>query len=113
MLCWLTCTDRVAYGLCSERDERHRARGGCNGPAAGSICTEPFYATAMRMRNRLFDAGVLPGYPLGRPTISVGNLTAGGTGKTPMVRWLAERLPDGRHVAILARLQIRRCERGR
>jgi len=65
---------------------------------------EPFYATATRLRNQLFDAGVMRSHALGRPTISVGNLTAGGTGKTPMVCWLAERLrAHGRHVAVLAR----------
>jgi tetraacyldisaccharide 4'-kinase len=65
---------------------------------------EPWYAMATRLRNRLFDTGVMPSHHLGRPTISVGNLTAGGTGKTPMVCWLAERLRvHGRHVAILAR----------
>jgi len=65
---------------------------------------EPCYATGMRLRNRLFDAGLKQIHSLGRPTISVGNLTAGGTGKTPLVRWLADRLrSQGRHVAILAR----------
>ena len=38
------------------------------------------------------------------PIISVGNLTVGGTGKTPVVAWLAERLQQqGRRVAILTR----------
>jgi tetraacyldisaccharide 4'-kinase len=53
---------------------------------------EPFYAGAMLARNALYDAGVLRSHQLPRPTISVGNLTTGGTGKTPMVRWLAEQL---------------------
>jgi tetraacyldisaccharide 4'-kinase len=82
------------------------AEGGA-GPAllrAATGVIEPFYSTAMRVRNRLFDAGMLPSHDLGRPTISVGNITAGGTGKTPMVRWLAEKLRErGRHVAVLAR----------
>ena len=65
---------------------------------------EPFYATAMRARNQLYDLGAMQSHDLGRPTISVGNITTGGTGKTPMVRWLAERLRGhGRRVAILAR----------
>jgi tetraacyldisaccharide 4'-kinase len=38
------------------------------------------------------------------PVISVGNLTVGGTGKTPVVIWLAEKfLADGKRVAILSR----------
>ena len=41
---------------------------------------------------------------LDRPVISVGNLTVGGTGKTPMVIWLAERLlAEGKRVGILSR----------
>jgi tetraacyldisaccharide 4'-kinase len=41
---------------------------------------------------------------LNAPVISVGNLTVGGTGKTPVVIWLAEKfLADGKRVAILSR----------
>ena len=62
------------------------------------------YAGAMRARNALFDAGIKQTIDLRRPTISVGNLTAGGTGKTPVVRWLAERfLADKLKPAVLTR----------
>src|SRR3954468_13635910 len=65
---------------------------------------EPFYAAAARARNRGFDRGPTRVRRLPRPVISVGNLTAGGTGKTPVVRWLASRLrDDGRRVAVLSR----------
>jgi tetraacyldisaccharide 4'-kinase len=71
--------------------------------AAASIA-EPFYSAGMILRNRLFDSGLKRTHSLGRSTISIGNLTAGGTGKTPMVRWLSDRLREqGRHVAVLAR----------
>jgi tetraacyldisaccharide 4'-kinase len=65
---------------------------------------ELFYASAIRFRNGMFDRGVCRIRRLARPVISIGNLTTGGTGKSPTVRWLAERLrADGRHVAILSR----------
>src|SRR6188768_1054537 len=53
---------------------------------------EPVYAGAMSARNSLYTSGILPSRKLPGPTVSVGNLTTGGTGKTPMVRWLAEQL---------------------
>ncbi|MDQ3439562.1 MAG: tetraacyldisaccharide 4'-kinase, partial [Planctomycetota bacterium] len=65
---------------------------------------EPFYAGAMMARNRFYDTGIFKAHRLSRPVISVGNLTAGGTGKTPVVRWLAEQLiARGRHPAVLLR----------
>lgn len=51
---------------------------------------EPFYAGAMDVRNWAYDRQLLKSHPLPRPTISVGNITTGGTGKTPVVRFLAE-----------------------
>ena len=53
---------------------------------------EPLYAGAMTARNGLYTAGIFRSRKLPRPTVSVGNLTTGGTGKTPVVRWLAEQL---------------------
>jgi tetraacyldisaccharide 4'-kinase len=65
---------------------------------------EPLYASAAALRNRTFDAGLRKTHRLPRATVSVGNITTGGTGKTPVVRWLAQRLRDaGRHVAVLSR----------
>jgi len=51
---------------------------------------EPVYASAMRARNSLYTSGIFRSRKLPGPTVSIGNLTTGGTGKTPMVRWLAE-----------------------
>src|SRR5579863_1486793 len=70
---------------------------------AGLAVAEPFYAAAVGFRNRRFDR---PGRArrLPRPVVSVGNITAGGTGKTPVVRWLAENLrAGGLNVSILSR----------
>ncbi|HEY1922611.1 MAG TPA: tetraacyldisaccharide 4'-kinase [Tepidisphaeraceae bacterium] len=64
-------------------------------------CAEPIYAAIMHVRNGLYDAGILRAHRLGRPTISVGNITTGGTGKTPVVRWLAASLKDQRPCILL------------
>jgi tetraacyldisaccharide 4'-kinase len=62
------------------------------------------YGAAARLRARLYTLGWLKQERLRGFVISVGNLTTGGTGKTPMVMWLAERfLAEGRRVAILSR----------
>jgi tetraacyldisaccharide 4'-kinase len=63
-----------------------------------------FYGAIVRMRVWLYNKGLLKQKRLKAPVVSVGNLTVGGTGKTPMVIWLAERfLAEGKRVAILSR----------
>lgn len=62
------------------------------------------YGGAVRLRAWLYRVGIFPQRRLNGMVISVGNLTVGGTGKTPMVMWIADRLLDeGRKVAILTR----------
>jgi tetraacyldisaccharide 4'-kinase len=62
------------------------------------------YGAGVRMRSWLYAQGLLRQRRLKGAVISVGNLTVGGTGKTPMVIWLAEKfLADGKSVAILSR----------
>src|SRR5271166_425685 len=62
------------------------------------------YGVGARLRAWLYARRALKQKRLNRPVISVGNLTVGGTGKTPMVIWLAERfLADGKRVGILSR----------
>jgi tetraacyldisaccharide 4'-kinase len=62
------------------------------------------YGAFVRERVWLYKQGLLKPKRLKGTVISVGNLTVGGTGKTPMVIWLAEKfLADGKRVAILSR----------
>ena len=62
------------------------------------------YGLAATFRARFYQAGYLPSHKLPGTTISVGNLTTGGTGKTPIVLWLAQQfVGEGRRVAILTR----------
>ena len=62
------------------------------------------YGAVSRLRARAYRSGALKPQRLDGTVISVGNLTTGGTGKTPMVMWIAERLTEeGKHVGILTR----------
>jgi tetraacyldisaccharide 4'-kinase len=65
---------------------------------------EPSYASAVSLRNYGYDRGFFTSHRAARPVISVGNITTGGTGKTPVVRWLAQRLlAAGLRPAVLLR----------
>jgi len=62
------------------------------------------YRAIGAVRNTLYDLNLCRSHRLGVPTISVGNLSAGGTGKTPMVIEVVRRLQAmGHHPAILHR----------
>ncbi|WP_197528858.1 tetraacyldisaccharide 4'-kinase [Aeoliella mucimassa] len=62
------------------------------------------YTQGVAYRNRQFDRGGDAVQSVDAPVISVGNLTLGGTGKTPMVKWIARRLREQSwRVAILSR----------
>ena len=62
------------------------------------------FAVAARARAACYDAGWLVPEELDAAVVSVGNLSAGGTGKTPMAIWVAERLAArGRRVGLLSR----------
>lgn len=64
----------------------------------------PIYGKVIDWRNRLYDRGILDTFSLGARTISIGNITTGGTGKTPLVAHAAELLAErGEKVCILTR----------
>ena len=63
-----------------------------------------FYSSVIRIRSFLYSTGWKPSRGLPCAVVSVGNLTVGGTGKTPTTLWLAEELAhQGYRVAILSR----------
>lgn len=61
------------------------------------------YGTIISIRNFLFDAGVLKSYSFDLPVIVVGNLSVGGTGKTPQIEYLIRLLSDKYKIATLSR----------
>lgn len=62
------------------------------------------YAAAAHLRARAYQVGILKPRRLDGTVISVGNLTVGGTGKTPMVLWIVQRLvTEGKRIGILTR----------
>jgi tetraacyldisaccharide 4'-kinase len=67
------------------------------------------YGAVTVVRNLFYDLNIVGARKLGVPVVSIGNLTTGGTGKTPVVRYLAEMfLGYGRRVGILSRGYKRR-----
>jgi tetraacyldisaccharide 4'-kinase len=71
---------------------------------AGAAAASRFYGLGAGLRRSLYARGWLRVRKLPAPVVSVGNLTVGGTGKTPVVACLARLWSDrGRRVAILSR----------
>jgi len=61
------------------------------------------YALVVYVRNLLYDTGFFKSKTFKAPTICVGNLSVGGTGKTPMIEYLVASLKDSYKVAVLSR----------
>ena len=61
------------------------------------------YGIGVRLRNQLFDIGMLKSRSFDVTVISVGNITVGGSGKTPHVEYLVKLLKDKTKVAVLSR----------
>jgi len=74
---------------------------------AGPSLLQPLawlYQGAMHLRRNSYAWGLLTRHRVGKPVVVVGNLTVGGTGKTPMVIWLARKLTArGLKVGIVSR----------
>jgi len=100
---------RKPSALFSPSGFRDLVSGRRRGPMATALrgllaAAEVPYAWAVRWRNRRFDRGAKTVQRVGVPVISVGNLTLGGTGKTPMVEWIVRRLIEqGRSAGITSR----------
>jgi tetraacyldisaccharide 4'-kinase len=62
-----------------------------------------FYGGIVELRNKLFDWHVLPSETFSIPVISIGNLVAGGTGKTPHTEYLIRLLSKKYKIAVLSR----------
>lgn len=78
----MPAVERVWYG----DSWRARLARGVLAPAGWS------YAAVASARNALYDRGVLPSHHADLPVLSIGNLSVGGTGKTPVAAWVASRL---------------------
>ena len=66
------------------------------------------YGLVIWIRNMLFDKGVLKSTAFELPVISVGNITVGGTGKTPHIEYLVQLLKDKCSIAVLSRGYMRK-----
>jgi tetraacyldisaccharide 4'-kinase len=65
---------------------------------------EAIFRTMVHLRRVAFDSGLLRSEGAPVPVVSVGNITVGGTGKTPVSAWIAHRLRRmGQHPAIVLR----------
>ncbi|RNC85120.1 MAG: tetraacyldisaccharide 4'-kinase [Winogradskyella sp.] len=63
----------------------------------------PIYFFATWLRNKLYDSGKMTSKSYDFPVICVGNLSTGGTGKTPMIEYLVRLLSKDKKVATLSR----------
>lgn len=74
---------------------------------AATVALSPIsgiYGIFVKARNACYRRGIFRTQQVGVPVISIGNLTSGGTGKTPLVEWTARELASrGRKVAVLTR----------
>jgi tetraacyldisaccharide 4'-kinase len=71
---------------------------------AALLPSEVLYRAAIGMRDALYSARILQAHEPALPTLSVGNVTVGGTGKTPVAAWIASELVErGKRPSIVLR----------
>ena len=61
------------------------------------------YGLIVTIRNRLFDLKIIKSAEFDIPVISIGNITVGGTGKTPHIEYLIRLLANEFNIAVLSR----------
>jgi len=92
----------MKYGRACAESQWYRER-----PGALSMLLYPvaaLFGMAVALRRWLYRSGVLPSHRLPVPVMIIGNLTVGGTGKTPLVLWTAACLrSSGRRPGIVLR----------
>jgi len=77
------------------------------GESPGGLLLQPLswlYGAAVSARRKAYERGWVKSHDVGRPVVVVGNLTVGGTGKTPLTIWLANHLRQrGYDVGLVSR----------
>ena len=68
------------------------------------------YAAVVYLRNLGYDSGIFASKKFRTPTVCIGNLSTGGTGKTPMIEWVLRQLGERRKIAVLSRGYKRRSK---
>lgn len=61
------------------------------------------YSFVSYIRNRLYDYGMIRSYSFSTPVVSIGNISVGGTGKTPHIEHFVDELKDELNIAVLSR----------
>ena len=79
---------RMLEAVWTGRGKRARTIRALLAPAEG------LYRAAIATRGKLYDWGVFPATEFSIPVLSVGNLSVGGTGKTPVAAWFARQLSE-------------------